>query len=510
MRKKKSIYNIIASLGTYIVSMLFNFVTQALIIKILGIEYSGVNGLFTNIITMLSVAELGIGTTIIFKLYKPIAEDNIEEIKSWMKFYKICYRIVAIVVTIVGILIIPIVPIIVGEVTILENVITLYLISLLDTILSYIMTYKRSLLYADQKNYIINVIHIGYTIFMNVTQIIFLLITKNYIIFLCIKLIYRLIENCIINLYVNKNYSYIKEKATDISKENKKDVWQRIKAIFLQKISFVINKGIDSITISYFLGVTSVGYYTNYNLIATTISGIIYQVISGFCASIGNLLTERNFEKNYNIYKKINMINSFITGIAVIGFCSCIQPFISLWLGDEYLLSEITIYSFAIYIYADSIRRAITIYKEAAGICKEDQWAYVIMALTNLVISVILCKSIGIPGVILGTAISYLFLIIYSYPKYIFKPLFKKKIYCYYYEMIKYLIVIIISAIICFFVLENVVINNSIIQFLVNAIISISIYSILFVILFFNTNELKYFMDILKGMIKKSKMREEI
>jgi len=193
MRKKKSLLNIIGSLGSYFIATIFTLITQAFLIKTLGIEYSGVNGLFTNIITMLSVAELGIGTTIIFKLYKPLAENDVELIKSWMKFYKLCYMVIAGFILLIGIVIIPLIPLIVGKVDIYENLQLLYLISLFDTFLSYIMTYKRSILYADQKNYIINFIHIGYIIFMNVTQILIL------ILFLDI-LLYKFKNESLVNL----------------------------------------------------------------------------------------------------------------------------------------------------------------------------------------------------------------------------------------------------------------------------------------------------------------------
>ena len=498
MRKIKSMYNIIASIISYFISMICTFITQALIIKILGIEYSGVNGLFSNIITMLSVAELGIGTTIIFKLYKPIADNDIEKIKSWLNFYKVCYRIVAIFVFIVGTIIIPIV-------NIEENLILLYFITLLDTVFSYIMTYKRSLLYADQKNYIINFVHMGYTVLLNLTQIIVLIFTKSYILFLIVKLVYRLLENCIINVYVDKNYKYVREKCDKINKGEKKDIIERLKAIFLQKVSFVINKGIDSITISCFLGVTTVGYYTNYNLVVTTICGIIYQIISGFCASVGNLLTENDLKKNFDIYKKINMINSYITGMAIIGFVCCIQPFISLWVGSEFVLDYLVIISFGIYIYSDSIRRSITIFKEAAGICKEDQYIYVIMAIINLIFSICLCKVLGIAGVILGTAISYLFLILYSYPKYIFKPVFKQRVGKYYFEILKYILFICITLVLIIAIQSKMKIYNMAWKFIINGLSCIVIYNILFLMFFNRTNEFRYFLELIRRKVRREK-----
>lgn len=507
MRKQNSLYNIIGSLGSYLVATLFTFMTQAYIVRILGIEYNGINGLFTNILTMLSVAELGIGTTIIFKLYKPLANNDIENIKSWMNFYKICYRFVAIFISIAGLIIIPIVPYIVGEINITENIILLYVISLMDTILSYVMTYKRSLLYADQKNYIINVIHIGYMIFMNITQIIILTVFRNYYMFLTTKLLYRVLENVIINLYVDKKYPYINKNHNQVSKEEKKDVFDRVKAIFLQKISFVINKGLDNIVISCVLGIVAVGYYTNYYTIVAAITAIIYQIVSSLTASVGNLLTEKNYEKNFEIYEKINMLNSFLTGVCVIGFSNCVQPFIAIWVGEQYQLNIFVILSFALYIYADSIRRAITIYKEAAGICKEDKWMYIIMALINLIVSVVLCKVIGISGVILGTAISYLFLIIYSYPKYIFIPMFKKSKWTYYKENIKYVSFIIISLILTMGFTNIIQINGKVFQLLLNGIVSVTISILVFVFLFYKNNEFKYYMEIIKKVVLKLKFR---
>lgn len=502
MRKKRSFYNVIFSLGSYLLNMLFTFITQAMIVKILGIEYSGVNGLFTNILTMLSVAELGIGTAIIFKLYDPISKNNKEEIKSWMYFYKICYRYVALFVLVIGLLVIPFVPTIVGETYVKESLYLLYLISLLDVVFSYVMTYKRSLLYADQKNYIINIVHIGYVVLMNICQILIIYFTKNYLYFLIIKLIYRLLENMIINMYVDKYYSYVKEKANPITNEERKDILDRIKSIFIQKVSFVVNKGIDNITISIFLGVASVGYYTNYNLIATTLCGIIFQMISSFTASIGNLLTEKNKEKSYSTYKVINFINSSFTGLCIVGFICCTEPFIKSWLGNDYILTLNVIVSFGIFIYSDSIRRAITIYKEAAGICKEDKYVYIAMTLINLISSLVLCKLIGIPGVILGTTISYLFLIFYSYPKYIFKRVFDVPICEYYFEKIKFIFIILFSSFISYFICSYLRFTN-IVNFAISGFIACFVTCLIIYIVYRKKYELRYLINELISKRKK-------
>lgn len=509
MRKEKSLFNILGSLSSYAVSTIFTFVTQTFIIKILGVQYSGVNGLFTNILTMLSIAELGIGTTIIFKLYKPLADDDKETIKSWMHFYKICYRIIAIIIMFIGLIILPIIPNIVGEVSISDNIRSLYFISLLDTVFSYTLTYKRSLIYVDQKNYVINVVHICYTVFMNITQIILLYFFKNYILFLLIKLIYRLLENIILNVYANIKYPYLKEEYVEISKEERRDVFDRIKAMFLQKVSYVVNKGIDSVVITIMLGIVSTGLYSNYTIIVTAITAIIFQIVSSMTASVGNLLTEGNIEKNYAVYKKLNMFDSLLTGLGICGFLAVINDFINLWVGSEYILGFDVTIAFAIYIYSDSIRRTMTLFKDSAGICKEDKNTYLVMAIINLVSSVILCKFIGMTGVIIGTAISYLYLIIYSYPKYIFKPLFRKDAMFYYKENFKYIIVIIISGVISYIVGRRLDLNNVILNVIIKGFLSVTIVFAFFYIFYKHTNEFKFYVEQLKK-IKKNIMKKLI
>lgn len=505
MRKKKAFLNVICSLSSYFTAMIFTFITQAMIVKILGIEYSGVNGLFTNILTMLSVAELGLSTTIIYKLYEPIAKNDKELIKTWLDFYKMCYRIVSIFVLIVGLIVIPLIPIIVGKTAINENLTYLYIVALLDTVFSYLMTYKRSLLHADQKNYIINIVHIGYLVLMNITQIVVLYIFKNYMYFLIIKLFYRLLENIVLNIYVNKKYPYVQEKANKISKFERRDFFKRIAAMFIQKISFVVNKGIDNICISVILGISSVGYYTNYNLIATTLCGIVFQIISALGASVGNLLTEKNYKKNYSIFKKINYFNSIITCLCIVGFINCIQSFIKVWIGEVYLLNIYVILSFGLYIYADSIRRSITIFKEAAGICKEDQLMYIYMAIINLTASILLCKTIGTSGVILGTAISYLFLIFYSYPKFIFKSVFKERVILYYKDTIKYIFMIILATLLANIICNSIDFEKMIISLIFRIFVSLFCTLFIFILFTYRSDEFKYYINIIKKVKRDEK-----
>ena len=208
-RTTNSVKNSIVSMLTYVVTILMGFVCQAIFLEVLNIEYNGIKGLFSNILNMLNIAELGFGSAIIYHLYKPIAEKNINQIKILVKFYRTVYHIIACVILIIGIFLLPIIPMIVGEVSVPENIRVLFFLYLLSTVVSYLLTYKRSILYADQKNYITKLFNCVFVIIRNLVQILVILITKSFTIYLIAQIILPIIENIVINIYVNSRYEYV-------------------------------------------------------------------------------------------------------------------------------------------------------------------------------------------------------------------------------------------------------------------------------------------------------------
>ena len=273
MRTKNSIKNIIVALILNLMSIIIGLISQKVFISSLGTEYLGINGLFTNIISMLGIVELGLGSAIIYNLYKPVADNNKEQIKSLMHFYKISYRIIAIIVMFIGLLIIPFLELIVKDANISENLIIIYLLFLTDIVCSYLLTYKRSILYAYQKNYIINIVHIGYLLCMNLFQILILIYTKNYYLFLIIKIAARIVENVILTKIANKLYPILLEKdVTLLDAKTKDDIFTKIKALLLHKIGGFVVLGSDNIIISAFLGIKTVGLYSNYSMIINAVT----------------------------------------------------------------------------------------------------------------------------------------------------------------------------------------------------------------------------------------------
>lgn len=504
MRSENSIKNIIFSVILSIVTMLIGFIAQKIFLQILGTEYLGVQGLFTNILSILGIVELGIGPAMIYKLYKPLAQNNKEKIKSLTRFYKNCYIIIAFVITLLGLAILPFMKYIVGETNIDISINYIYVLFLVDTACSYLLTYKRSILYADQKNYILDAVHIIYMISMNAAQILMLVFTKNYILYLIVKIVFRILENILITIITNNKYPYIKEKEINkLSKHEKKSIYINLKGLIYQKISGVASQGINNIIISKFLGVSIVGMYSNYNLILQALNNLIFQAFSSLTATIGNLLTETNPKKSYEIYKNLLFINSWIFTFASIGMLCVIEPFITLWIGEQYILPLSVLVVLVVNFYVQGMKRTSNTFKDAAGIYYKGRFLAVIEAVLNIIFSIIFVQLYGLSGVFAGTIISSLVWFFYGYPKYVYKPIFKRTYIEYIKDYIPYVLASIIISLITYFIVLCIRLGSIWLEILLKIFIVFLIPNLLYFLLFFKTREFDYCKNIISRFIKK-------
>ena len=500
-RKRSSFRNMITAVSSNVLTIIVGLVAQAVFIKILGSEYLGLNGLFSNIISMLGIAELGIGSAIIYNMYKPIAEDDHEKIKSLMQFYKKSYRIITLIISIIGLLIIPFIKYIVDieSVTVDINVYLVYILFLLETVCSYILSYKRSMLYADQKEYITNLIHMGYTIIVNTLQLAFLYFTHNYYLYLIIKIIMRLLENVVISLYVNRKYEYLKENdATSLDKKTEKDIFQKIKALFFHKIGTFIVSGTDNIIISKYLGLVTVGLYSNYYLIINAVQTVLNHIIQATKASIGNLLVTETKEKQFDIFDKIRFVNFWISCFSSICIFVIMDSFITIWIGYKFVLPTKVLLVLVINFFIVSSRSTYGAFKEAAGIFYEDRFVPIIESLLNIVLSIIFVKKFGLMGVFMGTIGSGLILWLYSYPKYVYKNLFGRSYIDYMKETIYYFIIFALIAGFTYSLAVLISFDNVYLQFISNVLISVIVPNVILLLLFSKDDNFKYFLNMIK------------
>lgn len=511
MRTKNSIKNMFVSILSNIVSIIVGLVAQALFIKILGSAYLGLNSLFSNIISVLAIVEMGVGNAIIFNLYKPIAEDDREKIKSLMKYYKNSYRIIGCVVLMIGLSIIPALPFIIdfSSVTADINIYLVYLLFLSDSVLSYFLVYKRSILYANQKNYIINAIHIGYTIIVNILQLSFLYLTHDYYLYLIIKIGMRVLENIVITLIADKMYPYIKKddgKKLDI--ETRNDITKKIKALFFHKVGSFVVLCTDNIIISKFLGLVMVGLYSNYYLIINSIQTVISQIVQATTASVGNLLVTENKDKQFETFNKVRFLNFWLTTFSGAAILIVMSSFIRIWVGESYILSDFVLVVLVINFYLSSTRTTYSVFKEAAGIYYEDRFVPIIESIINIVASIILVKIYGLAGVFLGTICSSFALWGYSYPRFIYHDLLGGKYRNYIMETLEYFIVFIMVIIISYFSIHYIIIANPYLQFIVSLIIAIILPNIILLLKYYDTDEYKYFKELIHKLFSKFKFRK--
>lgn len=503
MRTSNSIKNSVTSFISSITSMLIRFISQAIFIRILGIEYLGLNGLFSNILTILSFFELGIGSAIVFNLYKPIAENNIEEIKSLMEFYRKSYNKICVLILTLGLLITPFLKVLVGEITVKINIYLIYILYLIDTMSSYIIAYKRSIIYANQKNYIINIIHIFYLLILNITQILVLMFTKNYYLYLIIKILVQLLENIIISLYANKLYPYIKEdKLEKLNECIENNILKKVKSLIFHKIGGVIINGTDNVIISTFFGIATVGKYSNYYMIINSIDSLFTQIISSTAASVGDLLVISNKEKIYSVFKKMRFLNFWIATFSSICIFLIIQPFIVIWVGKEYQLNLLVLIVLVFNYFQKIQRCTYSTFKDAAGIWEEDKFVPLIESALNIVFSIICLKIFGLAGVFMGTIISSLSLWCYSYPKLVYNKLFNRSYRDYIKETIGYGLLFIIIGFISYEISLVFIVDNVLLQLLINVIICLIIPNFILFILFRKTENFKYFKGLLFKIFK--------
>lgn len=502
-RTQKSLKNISSSLLTYLFNTILQFLNRTVFLIYLSIDYLGINGLFSNLISMLNLAELGIAGAMVYALYKPLAEKNTKKIKSLMFLYKKLYTCVGIIILSIGFLITPF----------LDNFINIssgnidhmkfyFILYVLDTGISYFLSYKRSIIICDQKQYIVNRVSMIRIILTNLLQITMLIITKNYTMYLIVKIISTFIENVLITSIANKRYPFLKEKACMPSKQEVKKISKNILAMSMHKIGTVIVFSTDNLIITKFVSLAATGIYSNYTLIVNALTNIIAQLFQSVTASVGNLIAnEDNKEHIYDVFKNIFFMNYVLYLIISIGLFYSVNTFISMWVGSKYTLDQLTIICIVLSFFSLGMRKTVMLFKDADGLFWNDRYKPLLEAACNLLFSIPLAIRYGIAGTLIGTIITNIFVagLIEAYVTY--KYLFQKEVRKYYYLQLKYYLIFILLLII-FANIKIIVNTNIIIEFIIRGAFAVLISILSIVIIFRKTNEYKYVKSIILKMLK--------
>lgn len=501
-RTKSSIKNIATGVGGQVINTILSFVNRSIFLSILGITYTSLNGLFMNILAVLSLAELGVGDAIIFSLYKPVAEGNKSKIKSLMKLYKKAYVYIGLVVGVVGILIIPFINYLVSEDKRVNNLILIYVLFLINSVISYFYAYKKSIILANQQAYINNIYTTGFNLLKSVLQIIFLIATKSFIIYLIIQIICTFLTNLFISKKADKLYKYLNEEAEDLKTDESKNIFENIKSLTIYKIGGIFLNSTDNIIITKFVGLDWVGYIANYNLIITSVNMILSQIFGGITASVGNLIATESDEKKYFMFRVINLINFWLFGFSSIAMLILSNDFINLWIGKDYILNRSVLIILIFNFYLLGMQNSIWVFRGATGMFKETKFIILITASLNIILSIFLSQMYGVSGVFLSTIISRLLTNVWYEPYILFKKYLHVSSKKYFSKFISNVILIIITY---FFVNEisSKIYIEGFIGLFIKLIVVFSITNLIFLIFYFKKKELKYIMMLIKNLILK-------
>ncbi|MCQ6275299.1 oligosaccharide flippase family protein [Bacillus sp. V3B] len=502
MRVKNSIINISTGLGSQIIITLLSFISRTVFITYLGVEYLGINGLFTNVLGMLSLAEAGIGSAIIYNLYKPVAENDIAKINMLMNFYKKAYRVIALVVFLLGLSLLPFLDHFTNG-TNVENVNLIYFLFLFNTAASYLFSHKISFLNVCQKGYIVTGIYTISTIIATFIKIGILYFTSNYILYLIIDIVITITTSIILSILVNKMYPFIKNKVSSkLDSETKGNIVKNVKALVLHNIGGYAVFGTDNLIIASFVNVTAVGLYSNYYMLINICRTFINQVFNNMTHSIGNLVAEESDDKIYSIFKVTMFFNFWIYSFFSILLYIIIEPFITLWLGSEFIMSKGLIIILIINFYVSGMRRSISTIKTTSGIFHEDRYAPFIEAAVNLVVSIVLVQYFGIVGVFIGTLISTLVVPFWVAPYLVYKKVFKLPVFSYFIKYIYYLIIGLGTCVITSFIC-NEFLDEGIISLLLRGVICLIVPNLIYITIFHRTEEFKYLLGVSNDLIAK-------
>lgn len=506
-RVKNSMKISAANLTYQILTMILNFAYRTIFIKVLVIEYLGLNGLFTDILHILSLAELGIGSSIAFRLYKPISNDNVVEVAQLMNFYKNVYRVIALVVTVIGLSIMPFLPYIIKDAanTLPQdvNLYVLYAVFLAQSVSGYFFAYKQTLLTSDQRGYVLTLFNIGSNIIKFAGQVAVLFVLKNYLFTLVFTIGWTIISNIIISIFVTKKYKEVFAIKEKLPKEQRNEIIKDTKALMLHKIGSTILTSTDSIIISAMIGLATNGVFSNYVMIINVIKSVFNQVMTGAGAGFGNLCASGDKEKIKRVFKNYHFLSLWISGFFNIGLMCMLNPFIEIWLNDPQFLMEEGIVALIIFsTYLVLCRTGTTTLINASGLFRKDKFRPLIEAGLNLVISIVATYFLGLYGVYIGTIASCLLTAFWREPLICYKYIFEEKPTQYWKEYFVFFIVTLIAAVLTFFAIRYI--PKGIGYFILKLAIVCILPNAIFVLAFFRKPEFKYYLKFLKRFKKQS------
>ena len=502
-RTKNASRNMFFGIIQKIYTIAVPFLMRTAMIYFMGVQYLGLNSLFTTILSVLNLAELGVGSAMVFSMYKPIAEDDSEKICALMRLYKIYYRVIGLVIAVLGIALIPFLPnLIKSDVPQGINIYILYLLNLGTTVFTYwLFAYKNCLLGAHQRNDVGTKIGMIISTLTYILQFLCLWLLRDYYIYLIIAFATGILSNIVTAIVTTKMYPDYKAKG-ELPKEERKQINKRVRDLFATKVGMVIVNSADTLVISAFLGLAVLAVYQNYYFILSSIIGIITIVFSSCTAGIGNSLITETKEKNLNDLKIFLFILCWISGFCACCFLNLFQPFMQIWVGDSLMLSYEYVVCFAVYFVIVEINSLLNLYKDAGGLWHKDKFRVFATAFANLALNLIFVNFWGLFAILLSTVVSMLFVGMPWLLHNLFTVLFNhKELKGFLKKLLLYIVVICVSCVVCTLVCSLINLSGWL-TIIIRLLICCIIPNLIFFVVFFKTKEFRGALNIIDRMTK--------
>ncbi len=506
-RTDNFIRNTKVSLICQVINMVLGFVSRSFFISILGETYLGVNGIFSNILTILNFAELGFGTAIVYNLYKPLKEHDEVAVSALVNYYKKAYFVIGSVISVLGLALAPFLNYLISDQPdVKESIYVLYILYLSSTVISYFNAHKKSLLNADQRGHVTNIYHQVFHATQILFQILFLYFTRNYIAYLVIQILCNLLENILVARRADKMYPFLREnKGARLDKKVSTSIRKDVSALTIYMLNSTVMHGTDNVLIAGLEtnGVQTVGKYANYTLISETLNTILGIITNALTPSIGNLNADEDVEKKENIFYTTMFVCAWSYGFACSGILSLSERFISVWLGAEYVLGMAVVFTIILQLYIRGVHYPAFSYRTTCGLFVQSKYVPVATSLLNIGLSIWLGKYWGIFGILLASSIARIVTTGISDPVLVYKHVFKKSAVSYYTHYFAYAGVVVLCYLVSSLLVKYLIPFEGWIGFVLALILYSVLFNALFALCTFRTKQFHYLKNVLKKYLTK-------
>ena len=505
-RIQKSARNMISGVLFRVVSIITAFIVRTVFINCLGNDYLSVNGLYSSILSMLSLAELGFSTAMVYSMYKPLADKDYEKLGQLMKLYKKAYTIIGTVILVAGLALVPFLDLLIKNKPDVPGLTFYYLLFLGNSVISYwFFAYRSSLLQADQRSSVISNYSSIFNLIKAAMQIVVLVLFHNYTVYLVTQIICTMLQNIALAFRVKKDYPIFgPHNNSALSDAEKKKIFADVRALMIQKVSFRVLNTSDSLIISAFVGINWVGLLSNYILLEESVVAVLSQIFGAITASMGNYFAKESKEDSYRLFQRLSFMNYWLYGFSTVALATLLSPFVKLWLGDDYVLATIVVVALSARFFVEGYMNLMSSVRTTMGLFVQGKYFPLVVAAINIVLSIALSYPLGVAGVLAATPLSRCVINVWYMPFVIHRYGFQKEVEPFYMKMLFRMVLLLCITGIMQTISRFIFFNGiTIFSFAIMVCLTAVIPNAIMLVIYRKTEEFQYFYFLVTGILKK-------